>query len=336
VTQINLHPDIARQLTDRTVVTKDKFLQMGDEARMRAFTIAKQTEAQVLQQTLDAIKETVAQGGTLRDFKENFPELLAPYREAGRERHLDLVFNQNVKQAQAVGAYQARQETKSLLPYVEYQAGINPRPSHAALNGKIFPVDDPFLLAHTPPWEFGCNCDLISRTAKQVGRAREADQGRELEEQQVVPGNSKLESLAARNKMPMAERVGASGGALYPVDVRPPALKGGEYSFRPDRLNQPVDLSPYDPEIRDRLIQELRSVGYQVQGDQAIAPGQAASGSASKRVATAHKGRVGPAEVRQTPTDRLGRVSGRLGRPAPQIAPHAPHARISSPRKEAA
>ena len=330
MTQLNVHPDILRQLTDRTVMPKGDFLQQSDEGRMRGFTIAKQLDARVLQDTLDAIKATVEQGGTLWDFKENFPELLAPYREAGREWHLELVFRQNVAQAQAVGAHQARQQTKSFLPFVEYHAGPNPRPSHAALDGKIFRVDDPFLLAHTPPWDFNCNCYLISRTAAQVATARIADQGRDLEEQQVVEGNTKLEMLRGRNQMPVAERIG-TGGSLFPVDVREPALKGGEYSFRPDRLNQPVDLAGLDPEIRTRLIGELQTVGYRLSADEStmLPPGDASASKVQgsrfkvqKHVGHASASKCGLARSGGLPggSEHVGRGSGRVGRPAPQIA----------------
>ena len=99
MTQVNLNPDVSRQLTDRVMVKKPEFLTMGDEARMRAFTVARVTEARVLQDTLDAVRSTVAKGGTLRQFKNDFPELAKQYTEAGREWHLDLIFQQNARQA---------------------------------------------------------------------------------------------------------------------------------------------------------------------------------------------------------------------------------------------
>jgi hypothetical protein len=318
-----------QNLTGRMPVTKDVFLSLPDEARMRAFTIARQSEIGILQNTLDALNKHLADGGTMWNFREKFPDIVKPYTEAGREWHLRLVVEQNLRQAQAVGAYAQRQRVKAAFPFVEYQAGPNPRPTHAALDGKIFALDDPFLLAHTPPWEHGCNCDLISRTAAQVGRVRAADQDKGLAEQRVVPGNAKLESLAAQNKMPSR----SGGGALYPVDVRPPSMlppdQGDDYSFRPDRLNQDINLAAYPEDFRQRLAAELEKLGYSVQGGTAVAgpwPGSTPPTAFKSRVGrplvrlVAFKAAGTAAEPGQMGSERSGRPLGRVGAQAPQIA----------------
>ncbi len=259
---LTVNPDVLKQLTDRAVMTKDQFIMLPDELRMRAFTIAKQTEASVLQDTLDALRQTIEKGGTLWDFKQNFPDIVAPYTEAGRDWHLNTVFQENVRQARAVGAHQAQQRVKAAFPYVEYQAGkfrgdIEPRPSHTALHGKIFAVDDPFVPAHTGPWDFGCNCTWIPRTAAQVGRAQEAEKETPPTEQRVVAGNPTLEARYQNNTIPDPAAPHRSISLL--------STSG--YSFRPDRLNQPLDLSRFDAEIRTKLIEQLKTVGYRLADD---------------------------------------------------------------------
>ena len=262
---LTVNPDVLKQLTDRAVMTKDQFIMLPDELRMRAFTIAKQTEASVLQDTLDALRQTIEKGGTLWDFKQNFPDIVAPYTEAGRDWHLNTVFQENVRQARAVGAHQAQQRVKAAFPYVEYQAGkfrgdIEPRPSHTALHGKIFAVDDPFVPAHTGPWDFGCNCTWIPRTAAQVGRVQEAEKETpppHPTEQRVVAGNPALEARYQNNTIPDPAAPHRSISLL--------STSG--YSFRPDRLNQALDLSRFDAEIRTKLIEQLKTVGYRLADD---------------------------------------------------------------------
>lgn len=242
------------QLTDRVVLTKPEFLALPDELKMRAFTIARQTEASILQDTLNALKTTVEQGGTLWDFRQNFPDLTAPYTAAGRDWHLTMVFNENVKQAQAVGAYAARKRLSMAFPYVEYISGsrrgdVEPRETHTILDGKIFKVDDPFLDTHTPPWDFNCNCDLIPRTAAQVGAVAQAEPERVLMGGVAPGGGNRMADPAAPTRM-----LNLSTAAQ-------------EYQFRPDRLNQVLDLSKFDQEIRDSLVRKLEVYGYSLAED---------------------------------------------------------------------
>ena len=290
---------------DKTAVPKDFFLALPNELRMRAFTIAHEVRADVLQATLDAIKTSVEKGETLWDWRERVKGIASSFTEPDRDWHLQLVYQQNRRMALATGAYQARQETKRAFPYVEYHAGVNPRPSHAALDRRIFAVDDPFLLAHTPPWDFNCNCDLTPRTAAEVGKARAEDQGQPIEKQRVVPGNHALESMTQRGKLPDPVR-----GATAPIDMRPPIEAGGEYSFRPDRLAQAVDLSGYSAELRAWIAGELQHLGYYMLSDGVTAvPGiapRASKAELSQAVAAAGHGRG---------ERHVGRPGSRIGRP---------------------
>ena len=78
---------------------------------------------------------------------------------AGR---IDLILSQQAKMGAAVGRYQVSRDPdiEERYPCWRYIAGHNPRPEHAALNGKVFRKDDPFWATHYPPWDFNCNCDV--------------------------------------------------------------------------------------------------------------------------------------------------------------------------------
>ena len=62
-----------------------------------------------------------------------------------------------------------------LFPYVRYHArkDSRTRSEHAALDGKIFCKDDPFLRTHTPSWEFNCRSYLEELTEKAAGKTPE-------------------------------------------------------------------------------------------------------------------------------------------------------------------
>ena len=75
---------------------------------------------------------------------------------------IDLILSQQAKMGAAVGRYQVSRDPdiEERYPCWRYIAGHNPRPEHAALNGKVFRKDDPFWATHYPPWDFNCNCDV--------------------------------------------------------------------------------------------------------------------------------------------------------------------------------
>ncbi len=83
-------------------------------------------------------------------------------RNLGSTRRLDLILRQNASMAQAVGERETFMDPDLMerWPYVRYCSLDDARPSHRALNGKVFRKDDPFLLTHWPPWDYNCRCWL--------------------------------------------------------------------------------------------------------------------------------------------------------------------------------
>lgn len=75
---------------------------------------------------------------------------------------LDLIFRQNAAMGAAVGRYEVSRDAdiEERWPAWKYITGPNPRPSHAALNGRVFLKSDPIWQRVFPPWDFNCNCDV--------------------------------------------------------------------------------------------------------------------------------------------------------------------------------
>ena len=71
----------------------------------------------------------------------------------GNASRLDLIFRQNVMTAHAAGRWQRQQEAKKERPYLRYSAIMDgrTRPAHRALDGMVFPADDPFWKTFYPP-----------------------------------------------------------------------------------------------------------------------------------------------------------------------------------------
>lgn len=90
--------------------------------------------------------------------------------QKGSASRLDLIFRQNVQTAYAAGRWQRQQQAKKERPYLRYSAILDgrTRPAHRALDGKTFPIDDPFWRVFYPPNGFRCRCTVVSLSRREV------------------------------------------------------------------------------------------------------------------------------------------------------------------------
>ena len=90
--------------------------------------------------------------------------------QKGNASRLDLIFRQNVMTAYAAGRWQRQQAAKKERPYLRYSAILDgrTRPAHRALDGLVFPVDDPFWKTFYPPNGFRCRCMVVSLSRREV------------------------------------------------------------------------------------------------------------------------------------------------------------------------
>ena len=161
------------------------------QIRARAFFSARVAEAHILDQ-LRQVSDDYSAGklgreeavtrlrdflGARRDASGNAVYDLdqTGLKNLASHSRLNLILRQNERMAKAAGEYERMYDPdiKDVFPYVIYHAEKNARASHAELEGKIFDKDDPFLLAHWPPWDFNCNCYLEDCTARRAGKTPE-------------------------------------------------------------------------------------------------------------------------------------------------------------------
>lgn len=88
------------------------------------------------------------------------------------EARLDTIYRTNTQSAYMAGRWQEIERSKKWMPHLEYHAVMDSRtrPSHAALNGRIYPVDDPFWNTFYPPNGFNCRCTVIQHSKKDLER----------------------------------------------------------------------------------------------------------------------------------------------------------------------
>lgn len=105
----------------------------------------------------------------------------------GTPRRLNTIYRVNTQAAYSAGRYKRMMDNADNRPYWMYSAvGDNrTRPSHMALNGKIYRYDDPFWTTFFPPNGFNCRCTVIAlgdRDLKRRGMDKPDDSSAHLVE----------------------------------------------------------------------------------------------------------------------------------------------------------
>jgi len=157
---------------------------------LRAFTVAKMMDTDLLMSTRGLLDRALDEGHDIRWFKANLiPELqtkgwwgkadvIDPLTgnivnaQLGSARRLETIFRTNMQTGYSIGSWQAIQRSKSFAPYLMYDAidDHRTRPEHAAWDGIILPVDDPWWDTHHPTNGWNCRCGTLQLTEKMMKR----------------------------------------------------------------------------------------------------------------------------------------------------------------------
>ena len=235
--------------------------EIWQEAHARAFTVAKVTRMDILQDIRSGIQQALDDGITYQQFAKELTPLLKSKGWWGRQEtvnketgevtdvqlgspfRLRTIFDQNVQTAYNVGRYRTQMENVQSRPFWEYVAVMDARtrPAHAMLNGRVFRSDDPFWTSFYPPNGWRCRCRV-----------------RALDDANLVERDLQAES--SRGKLGTRdELVSKKTGEMQPVTVftdRNPQSGKKEsvapdvgWSYNPGKVDWKPDLAKYDPEV---------------------------------------------------------------------------------------
>ncbi len=156
--------------------------ELWQDAHAQAFTVAKATRLDILQDIRDAVEKAIAEGKTFAWFAKELTPVLQAKGWWGRQEHLDTetgeinqvqlgspwrlqtIYRTNLQTAYMAGRFQSQLENIDDRPYWQYVAILDgrTRPSHRAMNGKVFRYDDPFWGSFYPPNGWGCRCRVVA------------------------------------------------------------------------------------------------------------------------------------------------------------------------------
>lgn len=158
---------------DKVKLGPADFKKLSDEAKVRAFAISGIAKGDELTTVYNSLQKAIEQGLSYSDFKKECAEIFERRGWTGkREWRVQNIFRTNIQTAYNVGRYTKQKEMAEYFPYLQYSA-VNDRrtrPTHRALDGKIFPVDHAFWDTWYPPNGYRCRCSTLSLTEGQLKR----------------------------------------------------------------------------------------------------------------------------------------------------------------------
>jgi len=164
-------------------VSSSEFERMTAQAKARAFAVAGVAKSSFVSDIYQALDRAISTGTAFGDFRRDIRHIIAAKGWTGKRGfRVQTIFRTNVQTAYNVGKYQQFMEAKDDLPYWQYDAvgDSRTRPSHAALDGKVFRADDPIWDTWYPPNGFNCRCTVRALSRAEVrARGLTVETGRE-------------------------------------------------------------------------------------------------------------------------------------------------------------
>ncbi|MDO8769540.1 MAG: phage minor head protein [Burkholderiaceae bacterium] len=185
-------------LRGKGLVVSDGWRDLWQAAHRKAFTVAQSAGYDVLGDIRESLVDALANGKTLKEFTDELTPVLqrkgwwgkAIDPETGEitkmhpgtnnpvtlgsPRRLKLIYEQNLQTAYMAGRWRAMKDGTETHPYWQYVAVLDSRtrPTHRAMNGRVFSHDDAAWSVAYPPNGWRCRCrvrPLTARAAKDEG-----------------------------------------------------------------------------------------------------------------------------------------------------------------------
>ena len=148
----------------------------------QVFTVAKAMKLDVLQDIRDSLDNALKNGLSFGSFKKELRPVLeakgwwgkqvldGEVVQLGSPSRLQTIYRTNMGSVRNVGRWEAFESNKANRPYLMYDAVMDPstRDEHAALNGVIKHIDDPFWDTWMPPNGYNCRCTVRALTPEQA------------------------------------------------------------------------------------------------------------------------------------------------------------------------
>jgi SPP1 gp7 family putative phage head morphogenesis protein len=165
--------EAAEYFKDKLTLKPSEFYKLSEQYRSISFTVSGYTKLQVLERFHKELLKAIEEGSTLKDFKEKMNDFLENKGYKGITNfQADNIFRTNIQTAYQVGHYKqmTTPEVLKYRPYWQYDAvgDKHTRPSHLAMDGRVYKADNPIWDTWYPPNGFRCRCGVKTLSERQV------------------------------------------------------------------------------------------------------------------------------------------------------------------------
>lgn len=163
----------AKYFGGKVPLTPAQFDRLQNKYKTLAFTVVGYTKLELLKAFHDELQKAIEDGTTADNFRKSMNDFLERRGYEGvTPFQADNIFRTNVQTAYQVGHYEQMTDpdVMQLRPYWQYDAvnDSHTRPSHLAMDGKVFPADSPIWDTWYPPNGFRCRCSVHTLSQRQV------------------------------------------------------------------------------------------------------------------------------------------------------------------------
>lgn len=160
------------------------------EAHHKAFTVAKITKLDLLEDVHNSLQEAMKNGKGYKEWKKQitpvlqekgwYGEVESINPETGEvkdiyvgSRRLRNIFKTNMRVAYNVGRYRQQREM-AVSVYWRYSSVMDQqtRPTHSERHGKILHRDNPWWRTNYPPNGWGCRCKVYAFSKRQIEKRK--------------------------------------------------------------------------------------------------------------------------------------------------------------------
>lgn len=161
-----------------------EFAALSDDAKVKAFAVAGIAKGDELATVFASLQRAINDGISYGEFQKECRDIFERRGWTGKMAwRVDNIFRTNIQTAYQLGRYKQMSENVKDRPYWMYDA-VNDkrtRPTHSAVDGKVYPADHEFWNNWYPPNGFRCRCGVISYSKAQI-----ESRGLDVEEEDIT------------------------------------------------------------------------------------------------------------------------------------------------------